>query len=68
MPILCLFLAPGVKWDNSVNRGFIVNEPTGLKRSPTTLASDLEGFLSCLGTYLPIDYVSEKIIAESRDM
>ena len=62
------FLAPGVKWDNSVNRGFTVNEPTGLKRSPTTLASDLEGFLSCFGTYLPLDYVSEKILAESRDM
>ena len=62
------FLAPGIPWDNSQNRGFTTNETGGLKRNPATLASDLDGFLSCIANYLPFDYVSEKLVSESRDM
>ena len=62
------FLAPGLKWDNTPTRGFTVTETTGLKRTPTALASDLEGFLSTIGTYLPFDYVTEKLLAETSDL
>ena len=67
-PYYSYFLAPGLKWDNSQNRGFTVDEETGLKRSPASLASDLEGFLSTIGTYLPFDYVTEKLISETTDL
>ena len=30
-----------------------------------TLASDLVGFLDCVGSYLPFDYVSDKLKSES---
>ena len=62
------FLAPGITWNNNANRGFTVNEPSGLKRTPAQLASDLEGFLSCIGNYLPFDYVSDKLINETTNM
>ena len=62
------FLAPGVQWDNSANRGFTTSETTGLKRNPATLASDLEGFLFCIGNYTPFDYVAEKLNAESTSL
>ena len=59
------FLLPNTTWDNSANRGFTRNETNGLKRDPQTLASDLNGFLSCLGSYLPFDYVADKLINET---
>ena len=62
------FLAPDVKWNSERNRGFTQSEANGLKRDPPTLASDLEGFLGCLGSYLPFDYVGEKLNTESTDM
>ena len=62
------FLTPGLKWDNTANRGLIAEEPSGLKRTVAALASDLEGFLSTIGTYLPFDYVTEKLLAETTDL
>ena len=62
------FLQPGLKWDNTANRGFTISENTGLKRSPEILAADLEGFLSSIGTYLPFDYITKKLNAESTDL
>ena len=62
------FLLPGITWDNSANRGFTRNETSGLKRDPQTLASDLSGFLSCLGSYLPFDYVADKLITETSSL
>ena len=63
-----IFLSPGLKWDNSPTKGFTENETVGLKRNPTALAADLEGFLSTIGTYLPFDYVTEKLIQETTDL
>ena len=48
------FLLPNTTW-----------ETNGLKRDPQTLASDLNGFLSCLGSYFPFDYVADKLINET---
>ena len=62
------FLQPNVKWNNNRNRGFTQSEISGLKRDPSILASDLDGFLSCLGSYLPFDYVSDKLISETTDL
>ena len=59
------FLTPGLNWDNTATRGFVNNETSGLKRTPALLANDLEGFLSTIGTYLPFDYVTEKLLAET---
>ena len=55
-------------WSNEENRGFQDKETTGLKRTPQELASDLEGFLECLASYLPFDYVPEKLLQESTNM
>ena len=55
-------------WSNEENRGFQDEETTGLKRTPQELASDLEGFLECLASYLPFDYVPEKLLQESTNM
>ena len=60
-----LFLLPTTTWDSSLNRGFTEDETTGLKRNIQTLAADLNGFLDCIGSYLPFDYVSDKLQAES---
>ena len=62
------YLQPDISWDNSDNRGFTVNETSGLKRTPAILASDLNGFLSCIASYLPFDYISDKLILESTNM
>ena len=32
------------------------------------LADDLNGFLDCIGSYVPFDYVSEKLCAESTSI
>ena len=61
------FMLPNVSWNNGPNRGFSTDEPTGLKRDPITLAADLEGFLECIGSFLPFDYVGEKLKAESSN-
>ena len=63
-----LFLLPDTTWDNSTNRGFTQPETTGLKRNVQTLAADLAGFLDCVGSYLPFDYVSDKLQAESTSI
>ena len=62
------FLQPGITWNTEENRGFLQSETSGLKRTPAVLAQDLEGFLQCLGGYLPFDYVPEKLLAESTDL
>ena len=63
------FLRPGLTWTSSGTRGFTINsETSGLKRSPEVLASDLEGFLSTIGTYLPFDYVTEKLLVETTNL
>ena len=67
-PFYGYFLRPGLTWNNDRTRGFTANEADGLKRTPAILASDLEGFLSCLGSYLPFDYVSDKINSESTSL
>ena len=61
------FLQPGLTWTSDGDRG-LQAETTGLKRTPSVLASDLEGFLQCLGGYLPFDYVSEKLNSESTSL
>ena len=63
-----IFLLPTTTWDNTENRGFTTAETTGLKRNVQTLAADLGGFLDCIGSYLPFDYVSEKLQAESSSI
>ena len=63
-----LFLLPNTTWDNSLNKGFTQTETSGLKRTPQILAEDLNGFLDCIGSYVPFDYVSEKLRAESRSI
>ena len=62
------FMLPNVTWNTGPNRGFNTPEPTGLKRDPATLAADLEGFLECIGSFLPFDYVGEKLKAESSSI
>ena len=62
------FMQPGISWTDGTNRGFTANGQSGLKRTPSVLAADLEGLLECLGSYLPFDYVSEKLKSESTDM
>ena len=62
------YLAPNISWTNELNRGFIRAESSGLKREPDMLASDLNGFLSTIASYLPFDYVADKIISESTNM
>ena len=62
------FLQPNVTWNNEVNRGFVANEPNGLKRTPAVLAADLDGLLECLGSFLPFDYVVDKLKKETTDM
>ena len=60
-----IFLLPTTTWDNSADRGLPL-ETTGLKRDQRTLASDLDGFLDCVASYLPFDYVAEKLRCESN--
>ena len=67
-PFYSYFLAPGISWSQDENRGFTTPEITGLKRSPEMLASDLDGFLSSIASYLPFDYIADKLIAQSTDM
>ena len=55
-------------WTSGHNRGFTTDEATGLKRSPEILASDLTGFLECIASYLPFDYVADKLNNESTYM
>ena len=59
------FLLPSTSWNSTLNHGFTTAEQTGLKRDPPTLSADLDGFLDCIGSYLPFDYVGEKLRAES---
>ena len=62
------YLQPNLIWDSSETRGFTVDERTGLKRTPELLAADLEGFLQCIGSYLPFDYVSDKLLTETTSL
>ena len=62
------FLAPTTTWDTSASRGFINPETTGLKRDPQTLAADLDGFLDCIGSYTPFDYLGDKLKKESTNI
>ena len=60
-PFYGYFLQPGVTWTADPDRGFTQNETTGLKRSPQVLAADLDSLLECIGSFLPFDYVAEKL-------
>ena len=63
------FLRPGLTLTSSGTRDFTINsETSGLKRSPEVLASDLEGFLSTIETYLPCDYDTEKLLVETTNL
>ena len=64
-PYYGLFLLPATKWNNTQDRGFTEPEETGLKRDIPTLIADLDGFLDCVGSFLPFDYISDKLKAES---
>ena len=55
------FRLPSTTWDSSSTRGFVAAETTGLKR-------DLQGFLNCIGSYCPFDYVGEKLNNESTNI
>ena len=59
-------MLPTTTWDSTPSRGFTDPERTGLKRDVATLAADLDGFLDCIGSYLPFDYIGEKLKAESK--
>ena len=65
-PYYGIFLLPTTSWNSSANRGFQEPETTGLKRDTATLAADLEGFLDCVGSYCPFDYVGEKLKNETN--
>ena len=62
------FLQPGLSWNKDArNRGF-PPETSGLNRSAGVLASDLEGFLQTISSFLPFDYVAAKLCSETTDM
>ena len=61
------FLTPNLRWGPSEDRGFRT-ETTGLKRSAEVLASDLDGFLESITSYLPFDYVSDSLKTRARCM
>ena len=61
------FLLPTASWDNSPTRGLRA-ETDGLQRDVPTLVSDLEGFLDCVASFLPFDYISEKLKQESTSI
>ena len=67
-PYYGIFLLPNTKWDSSRSRGFTATEASGLKRDAATLAADLEGFLDCVGSYCPFDYVGEKLKNETTNI
>ena len=61
------FLTPNLRWGVNGNRNF-PTETTGLKRSPEVLASDLDGFLESIASYLPFDYVGDSLKTRARCM
>ena len=67
-PYYGLILLPSTTWDNSPTKGFTTPEQSGLKRDINTLAADLDGFLDCLGSFLPFDYIGDKLKAESTNI
>ena len=67
-PFYGYFLTPGMTWSSGVNRDFTLSEQTGLKRTPEVLASDLDGFLSTIASYLPFDYIAENLSSQSTNM
>ena len=67
-PYYGYFLLPTTIWDNSPNKGFTAAEQSGLKRDIPTLAADLDGFLYCLGSFLPFDYIGDKLREESTNI
>ena len=62
------FLQPGMGWTTDPDHGFIEDESTGLKRSAQVLAADLDSFLECLGGFLPLDYLPDKLKNESTSI
>ena len=62
------FLQPNLTWTTSADHGFTVNEQTGLKRNPQMLSADLDGFLETISSYLPFDYISDKLKTETTCM
>ena len=67
-PYYGTFLLPATVWSNGLNHGFTEAERTGLKRDVQTLSADLDGFLDCIASFLPFDYVGEKLKAESTNI
>ena len=66
-PYYGLFLLPATTWDNSPTRGFSA-ENSGLNRDIPTLVADLEGFLNCVASFLPFDYIGEKLKLETNNI
>ena len=66
-PYYGLFLLPATSWDDSPTRGF-VTETSGLKRDVPTLVADLEGFLDCIASFLPFDYLGDKLKRETNNI
>ena len=62
------FLRSGLTWDTSVNHGFVAPETTGLKRSAAVLAEDLDGLFDSIASYLPFDYIADKLKTETTCM
>ena len=62
-----VFLLPTTTWNNSATRG-LTAETTGLQRDVPTLIADLDGFLDCVASFLPFDYIAEKLKQESTDI
>jgi len=62
------YLQPNLTWNTSVDHGFTESERTGLKRTPQLLSADLDGFLETISSYLPFDYIADKLKTETTCM
>ena len=51
----------------AANHGFVA-EAGGLKRSAAAKKDDLAGFYSLIGSYMPFDYVSQKLMNEATNI
>ena len=51
----------------AANHGFVA-EAAGLKRSAAAKKEDLAGFYSLIGSYMPFDYVSQKLMNEATNI
>ena len=45
-----------------------MTETSGLKLDIPTLVADLEGFLDCIASFLPFDYLGDKLKRETKNV